>query len=69
MRDSKRGFAVKPDLERVKAKTLCIWGEDDNDSLCRGLAQPNVTVVTLRGSHHFEGDYAQLAKIILEALK
>jgi len=25
--------------------------------------------VTLRGSHHFEGDYAQLAKIILEALK
>ena len=69
MRDSKRGFPVKPDLERVKAKTLCIWGEDDNDSLCRGLAQPNVTVVTLRGSHHFEGDYAQLAKIILEALK
>jgi len=69
MHDSKRGLAVKPELERVKAKTLCIWGEDDNDSLCPGLAQPNVKVVTLRGSHHFEGDYAQLAKIILEALK
>jgi len=69
MRDSKRGIPTKPDLEKVKAKTLCIWGEDDRDSLCTGLAQSNVHVVTLRGSHHFEGDYAQLAKIILEALK
>jgi type IV secretory pathway VirJ component len=69
MRDSKRGIAVKPDLEKVKAKTLCIWGEDDHDSLCSGLSLPNVQVVTLRGSHHFEGDYAQLAKIILEGLK
>ncbi len=69
MRDSKRGMLVKPELEKVKAKTLCVWGEDDRDSLCTGLAQPNVQVVTLRGSHHFEGDYVQLARIILEALK
>ena len=69
MRDTKRGMLVKPELERVKAKTLCVWGEDDRDSLCTRLALPNVQVVTLRGSHHFEGDYAQLAKIILEALK
>lgn len=69
MRDSKRGLLVRPELEKVKAKTLCVWGEDDRDSLCSGLKQPNVQVVTLRGSHHFEGDYARLARIILEALK
>ena len=69
MHDSKRGMLVRPELEKVKAKTLCIWGEDDRDSLCTGLAQPNVQVVTLRGSHHFEGDYAGLAKIITEGLK
>ena len=69
MHDSKRGMLVRPELEKVRAKTLCIWGEDDRDSLCTGLAQSNVQVVTLRGSHHFEGDYVQLAKIILEGLK
>jgi type IV secretory pathway VirJ component len=69
MHDSKRGMAVKPELEKIKVKTLCVWGEDDHDSLCSGLALPHVQVVTLRGSHHFEGDYAQLAKIITEGLK
>jgi len=69
MHDSKRGMLVKPELEKVKAKTLCVWGEDDHDSLCPGLALPNVQVVTLRGSHHFEGDYVQLANIIREGLK
>jgi type IV secretory pathway VirJ component len=69
MHDSKRGMAVKPELEKITAKTLCVWGEDDRDSLCSGLALPHVQVVTLRGSHHFEGDYAQLAKIITEGLK
>lgn len=69
MRDSKSGMLVKPELEKVKAKTICVWGEDDRDSLCTGLSQPNVHIITLRGSHHFEGDYMQLAKIILEALK
>ena len=69
MRDSHRGMLVKPELEKLTAKTLCVWGEDDRDSLCTGLALPHVEVVTLRGSHHFEGDYAQLAKIILERLK
>jgi type IV secretory pathway VirJ component len=69
MHDSKRGMAVKPELEKIRVKTLCVWGEDDHDSLCSGLALPHVQVVTLRGSHHFEGDYAQLAKIITEGLK
>lgn len=69
MHDAKGGMAVRPELEKVKARTLCIWGEDDRDSLCSGLTQPNVRVVTLRGSHHFEGDYVQLARIITEALK
>jgi type IV secretory pathway VirJ component len=32
------------------------------------LALPYVKVVTLHGSHHFDGDYAKLARIILEAL-
>lgn len=68
MKDSNRGLAVRPDLEKISAKTVCIWGEDDNDSLCKGLVLPHVKVVTLKGAHHFDGGYENLARLILEAL-
>src|SRR5436305_1313201 len=68
MHDSKRGMAVQPELAKLTAKTICVWGDDDTDSLCRGLSLPHVRVVTLHGSHHFDGDYTGLARIILEAL-
>jgi type IV secretory pathway VirJ component len=69
LRDSKAGLAVRPELERIRdAKVVCIWGEDDKDSLCSGLTQPNVRVVTLKGAHHFDGGYETLARIIVDAL-
>lgn len=68
MKDSKRGIAVRPDLEKIAAKTICIWGEDDSDSLCNGLALPRVKVVMLKGAHHFDGGYETLARLIVEAL-
>jgi type IV secretory pathway VirJ component len=69
MHNSKKGIAVEPELAKLTStKTLCVWGDDDTDSLCHGLALPHVRVVTLHGSHHFDGDYAKLARIILEAL-
>jgi type IV secretory pathway VirJ component len=69
MHDSKRGLPVQPELAKLTStKTICVWGDDDTDSLCRGLSLPHVKVVTLHGSHHFDGDYAKLARIILEAM-
>jgi type IV secretory pathway VirJ component len=69
MKDSGRGLPVRPELERISSKTVCVWGEDDRDSLCNGLALPHVKVVTLKGAHHFDGGYESLARIILEALQ
>jgi type IV secretory pathway VirJ component len=69
MHDSSRGLPVRPELARFGQKTVCIWGEDDHESLCNGLTMPYVKVVTLRGAHHFEGGYDKLAQIILEALR
>jgi type IV secretory pathway VirJ component len=69
MRDSGRGLLVRPELERVMTRTICIAGEDDKDSLCRGPALANVQVVILKGAHHFDGGYDKLAHIILEALR
>ena len=69
MHDSKRGLSVQPELAKLTStKTICVWGDDDPDSLCRGLSLPHVKVVTLHGSHHFDGDYGKLGRIILEAL-
>jgi type IV secretory pathway VirJ component len=68
MKDSKRGIAVRPDLEKIAVRTICVWGEDDSESLCNGLALPHVKVVTLKGAHHFDGGYEALGRLIIEAL-
>jgi type IV secretory pathway VirJ component len=70
LHDSAAGMAVGPELARITAPpVLCLWGEDDKDSLCHGLSAPNVTVVALKGAHHFEGGYENLAQIVLQQLK
>jgi len=46
---------------------LCIYGADENDSLCPKLDAKRFTVVKLKGGHHFDGDYAALAQRILAA--
>lgn len=70
MHSSSSGDPVKPELDKLTAhRILCLWGEDDTNSLCRQLSAPQVTVVTLKGAHHFDGGYEKLAQIILEHLQ
>ena len=70
LHDKHTGMAVKPELAKLSGeRVLCVWGEDDDDSLCRGLTGDGVQVVTLHGAHHFDGGYEKLATIILGALQ
>lgn len=70
LKDSKAGLPVKPEIDQLRdRRILCLWGEDDHESLCPTLSGPNIDVVTLRGSHHFDRDYDALGRIILEHLK
>jgi len=46
---------------------LCIYGEDETDSLCPKLDPKKFTIVKLKGGHHFDGNYANLARQILAA--
>src|SRR5213595_1870459 len=65
--DSAAGVAVKPEVDKLKSQPiLCLWGEDDKDSLCPALSSPNITPVMMKGSHHFDGGYEKLGRIILE---
>lgn len=57
---------VKPETNKLSASnTLCIYGEDDDDSLCPTIGVDHAKVLNLSGGHHFGGDYRKLAELIL----
>ena len=64
--DDNSGPATLPEVNRIAgAPVLCIYGEDEHDSLCPQLDPSRVRIVKLKGGHHFNGDYAGLAREIL----
>jgi type IV secretory pathway VirJ component len=50
------------------AKTLCLYGSDEDDSLCPQIPAGRVDAQVLPGGHHFDGDYGALAQRILAGL-
>jgi type IV secretory pathway VirJ component len=66
--DDNSGPATLPEIDRIAGMpVLCIYGADENDSLCPKLDPNKFQVVKLKGGHHFDGDYAGLAARILAA--
>ncbi len=58
-----------PELRKIGARKLfCVYGLDDDDTICRGLDPAVGRAVGLEGSHHFDGNYSRLAGLILEEL-
>lgn len=64
---SAEGLPIAPELEKLDVRTLCIYGEDDADSLCPRLGNSTLQAMRVPGGHHFNGDYRGLAKTILAA--
>ena len=57
---------VAPELSKMTGvRALCVYGEDEDDSLCALPAARALQVVKLKGGHHFDGNYASLARLIL----
>ena len=66
--DDNSGPATMPEVNRISGiPVLCIYGEQEDDSLCPKLDTHKVAVVQLKGGHHFDGDYEALARTILAA--
>ncbi len=66
--DDNSGPATLPEINRIAGvPVLCIYGEDEGDSLCPKLDPKRFGIVKLKGGHHFDGDYAGLARRILAA--
>ena len=62
------GLPIAPEVAKLPAaKTLCVYGDKDEDALCPQLpANDGVQKVKLPGDHHFGGDYDRLAEVILQ---
>lgn len=64
------GLPLMPELQKmVAAKTLCIYGTEDRDTLCPHVAAEFVTPVPMAGGHHFDGIYQKLTDQILQRTK
>lgn len=66
--------SVLPALQDMpKNKTICIFGEDEDDSACPDSSLAPMLRIKLPGGHHFDENYQSLAKslhaILLEKVK
>jgi len=67
---SNAGLPILPEVQKLPTGLgMCIYGKDEKDSNCPGLDPKQVQLVKLPGGHHFDGDYAKLARIILDGAR
>ncbi len=67
---SASGLLILPEVQKLPTGLgMCIYGRDEKDSNCPSLDPKQVQLVKLPGGHHFDGDYAKLARIILEGAR
>ncbi|HEY3698009.1 MAG TPA: AcvB/VirJ family lysyl-phosphatidylglycerol hydrolase [Spongiibacteraceae bacterium] len=57
---------IAPELKKISGPVLCIYGTEDDDTLCKDFKAPNITERMLPGDHHFGGDFGSATKLILE---
>ncbi|WP_231011211.1 AcvB/VirJ family lysyl-phosphatidylglycerol hydrolase [Ideonella azotifigens] len=61
---------IAPEAQQlVAARTLCIYGQDEKNSLCPTLAPLHARPLPLAGGHHFGGDYDALAGHVLASIE
>jgi type IV secretory pathway VirJ component len=67
--DSSGALPTQPEVEKLRGLSiLCLYGKDEDDSLCPALPAGLATLDARAGAHHFDGDYEALAQRILSAL-
>jgi type IV secretory pathway VirJ component len=58
-----------PEAEKLRGtKVLCLFGEEEKESVCRDLDRGIAERMVLKGGHHFGGHYGTITARILSAL-
>ena len=64
------GSHVRPvfsEVEKLKGKKiLCFCGDQEKDSLCHKMDTSLAKIITLKGGHHFGGDYEGITETLLK---
>jgi type IV secretory pathway VirJ component len=67
---SSKELPVLPEVRKLKgARILCLYGQDEKESLCRDLDPGLAKLVSMPGAHHFGGNYNAVAEGILKELE
>jgi type IV secretory pathway VirJ component len=62
------GLPTAPEMDRMSsADTLCVYGDDDDESICPKVSAQHARVIKLPGGHHFGGNYLPLAQLVIGA--
>ncbi len=66
---SAAALPVAPEMARTPpALVQCFYGAEEDDTACPDLAGTGAEVIRTTGGHHFDGDYAALARRIVAGL-
>jgi type IV secretory pathway VirJ component len=61
---------IRPELERLRGvNMMCVYGHDEEESLCRKVDTTLVHPEVRPGKHHFDGDYHAITSLILARLE
>lgn len=64
------GEPILPEAEKLSAATaLCLYGQDEDNSLCPKIPVAHVRAQALPGGHHFNGANDKLAELIMARVK
>ncbi|MBL0940441.1 MAG: hypothetical protein IBJ03_16220 [Gemmatimonadaceae bacterium] len=59
-------IAVLPELSRVTVpRVICVYGTQEEDTICPGLSDASVVRHAIAGDHHFDRDYRGLGKYLV----
>jgi type IV secretory pathway VirJ component len=59
---------VMPELLKIdRSQIQCIYGADEDDSICPDPQLAGADIIRTEGGHHFDGDYGALAQRIFDA--
>ncbi len=62
---SQNALPVPPEIEALQGLSVtCLFGTEEEDSICRKLTGQNITKLETKGGHHFGGDVATIVKAI-----
>ena len=63
----KNTVPLRPELSRLRwTRVLCVYGDAEKSSACPGFTTEGVSVLSLEGDHHFNGEYGNLAMQIIQ---